>query len=455
MFAGVQGKEVLSLFIHTLVHLMNLSLQTIRRTFLNALIPGQLVIQLTDRCNATCPQCGMRVTEMFPRSRLGSAGIKRVLHSAAKQGIRMVSFTGGEPFLYLDDLIELINFAGKCGFTYIRTGTNGYLFRRCAEPGFTSRVTALAKRLAATPLRNLWFSIDSSVPSIHEQMRGFPGVMEGMAKALPIFHAHGIYPSANLGLNRNITAETAQLKPLGPDCSKQEEQAFYQCFHRGLDQFYQALITLGFTMTSTCYPMSVDTNRSGDFLTPVYGATAADMVIRFNSKEKRLLYRALAASVARNRHRIRIVTPLYALQGLIREDQPGASTGYPCLGGHRYFFIDCKDGQTYPCGYRGQEPLGPFWQLSDQAITASRAYECQACDWECFRDPSELFGPIINGLSQPLSALINSIRKRKDASARLWRADLRYAGASGFFHGRKNIRKSRLLSFAPTGQNGG
>lgn len=427
---------------------MSLPLLPNRRSFITSLIPGQLIIQLTDRCNARCPQCGMRVTSAYPRSRLDNGAIKRILQSGAQQGIKMVSFTGGEPFLYLDDLIELITFAGQHGFTYIRTGTNGYLFRRAGEPEFIDRITALAERLAATPLRNLWFSIDSSVPSTHERMRGFPGVVEGIAKALPIFHAHGIYPSANLGLNRNISGETAQLKPLGPDCPEQEEQEFYHCFHQGLHQFYQMLIALGFTMTSTCYPMSLDPEGSDDFLTPVYGATAMDRVIRFNAREKRALYRALADTVARYRDRIRIVTPLYAVSGLTGGDDNGAPSGHPCLGGHRYFFIESRDGQTYPCGYRGQEPLGSFWQLNREAVAANRLRECRACDWECFRDPSELFGPVVNGLSRPLSSLINGNGKSRIASWRLWWSDLLYARACDFFNGRTNICRSRLRRFA-------
>ncbi|MEP9410851.1 MAG: hypothetical protein HRF42_05505 [Candidatus Brocadia sp.] len=33
-------------------------------------VPGQLVIQLTDKCNARCPQCSMRVSENYKRSTL-------------------------------------------------------------------------------------------------------------------------------------------------------------------------------------------------------------------------------------------------------------------------------------------------------------------------------------------------------------------------------------------------
>ena len=67
-----------------------------------------------------CPQCGMRVTENFQRSRLSVEYIKRLLDAAAQKGVKIVSFTGGEPLLFLDDLVILINYAGEAGFKYIR-----------------------------------------------------------------------------------------------------------------------------------------------------------------------------------------------------------------------------------------------------------------------------------------------------------------------------------------------
>ena len=91
-------------------------------------VPGQLVIQYTDQCNATCPQCGMRVTERFPpvddRNGRNQADHRR------RGGARgsALSFTGGEPLLFPDRLAEMIRYAGSAGIEMIRTGTNGYLF---------------------------------------------------------------------------------------------------------------------------------------------------------------------------------------------------------------------------------------------------------------------------------------------------------------------------------------
>ncbi len=400
--------------------------------------PGQLIIQLTDRCNARCPQCGMRVVNRFQRTRLATDTVKRMLDAGARRGMRMVSFTGGEPLLLLDDLIELINYAGKAGYRYIRTGTNGFLFRNHEDPRFSDHIHHLAQRLAATPLRNFWISIDSADAAIHESMRGFPGVLAGIRKALPIFHAHGLYPSANVGLNRNLTKATAALVADVQEALAAER--FYQAFRSGLEQLYRLILDLGFTMTSACYPMSIEPDVSG--LQAVYGATASERLVRFTAGEKVLLYRALADTVPAFRSRLRIVTPLSSLHSLMRQYSDDSAPGYGCRGGSDYLFVDCVQGMAYPCGYRGAEPLGPVWNLDRKALRDNGKAVCRRCDWECFRDPSELFGPILQGFSRPMELLRNW---REDSEFfQLWRQDLRYARACHLYDGRLAPDRSRL-----------
>ena len=98
--------------------------------------PEQLVIQFTDKCNALCPQCGMRVTEKFRRSTLSADVVKRIIDAAAQRGVRVVSFTGGEPLLFLKDLVMFIKYAGEAGIDFIRTGTNGFMFANPRSPHF-------------------------------------------------------------------------------------------------------------------------------------------------------------------------------------------------------------------------------------------------------------------------------------------------------------------------------
>jgi hypothetical protein len=75
----------------------------------------------------------------------------------------------------------------------------------------------------------------------------------------------------------------------------------------------------------------------------------------------------------------------------------------------------------------------------------NRDMTCHQCDWECFRDPSELLGPLLHAVSNPLSLLK---RFKNDGHYRsLWIDDLKYYRACGFFNGRKPNDFNRLRKF--------
>ena len=281
-------------------------------------IPGQLVIQLTDHCNARCPQCGMRTTEGFQRSRLSEKAVRGIIDAAAEKGVRALSFTGGEPMLFRKELMELIRYAGQAGIPLLRTGTNGFFFAGADHPGFEDRIESIAEALAETPLRNFWISLDSSVPGIHESMRGFPGVVDGIEKGLPIFHRHGIYPSVNLGINRNITEGTRSAEFKGiPENPEEYGARFYAQYQKAFRAFYRFVINLGFTIVNSCYPMSLEADV--DRLSPVYAASSEDAVVRYSAAEKALLFKALLDTIPEFRSRIRIFSPRISLYALHRQ----------------------------------------------------------------------------------------------------------------------------------------
>jgi uncharacterized Fe-S cluster-containing radical SAM superfamily protein len=421
-------------------------------------VPGQLVIQITNQCNAACPQCGMRKTADIRRTRLKMDVIRQILDAAGEKGIQAVSFTGGEPLLFLDRVTELISRAGRAGIPYIRTGTNGFLFCGSRQKGFKDRIRAMADKLAATPLRNFWISLDSAVPEVHEQMRGLPDVVRGIETALPIFHDAGIFPSVNLGINRLVGGPlTRDLHRRAFSSDTAYLEAFYQKFHAAFDRFFRQVTRMGFTIANTCYPMSIGAADSEGGLQAVYAATAGEAVVRFTREEKKALYQALAATVTRHRPDLRIFTPLSALHTLIDQHQALSTASHPapcpavetagCRGGTDYFFIGSDDGRTYPCGYRGREDLGPFPDLDLAGLDPLP--DCRQCDWECFRDPSELFSPLLDTLHRPKKVL-----KRLSHDPRffsLWQKDLRYYAACGYFNGRKPPAVSRLARFSPAG----
>ena len=422
------------------------------RSLLKNRIPGQLIVQITDRCNARCPQCGMRVTEPFVRSTLSTDTIKQIIDAAVHKGIQVISFTGGEPLLDISRLVEVIRYAGKAGIPFIRTGTNGFLFRHHKNKDFKERISRIAGQLADTPLRNFWISLDSAADSVHEEMRGFPDVVAGIEKALPIFHEAGIYPAVNLGINRNVSGtSTRQLKREQFSSDKTYLEAFYFTYQRAFKSFYQRAVNIGFTIANTCYPMSVDASEVEQGLNAIYGAAAVVDIVRFTPAEKQMMFNALTSAIRQFRSKLRIFTPLCSLEALIRQNSIGVfeKSTYGCRGGIDFFFIDATDGNVYPCGYRGNENHGPLWEMDIRHIRPeTEKSACRRCDWECFRDPSEMFGPFLEILSNP----INWIKRFSTNPGALvtWLEDLRYYKACGFFNGRQPLDSKKLKRFSST-----
>lgn len=385
--------------------------------------PAQLVIQMTDACNATCPQCGMRANNIFKRSGIEPSRIRRALDRFSDIGGAAVSFTGGEPFLFFEDLVDLIEYAEKKGIRYIRTGTNGFFMKNPDEPGFKDKISGIAERLSGTGIRNLWISLDSSDAVTHEKMRGLKDVVRGIEKALPVFHSFGIYPSVNLGINRNMAGFDQRL-----DYSDRDE--FYEKTVDAFRKFYSFSVDLGFTIANCCYPMSV--GKGHEKLNAVYAATSDD-VTSFDVWEKILIYKALFKVIPEFRDKIRIFSPRSSLFALICQHEGDPGKSYPCLGGIDYFFMSAADGLAYPCGYRGNECLGEFSDIDMKRLGAEP--HCRECDWECFRDPSELFSPLLMLKKEPL-ALFRRIAL-KDEYLRIWKEDILYYRKCGFFNGRK------------------
>ncbi|MYL82444.1 radical SAM protein [Desulfovibrio aerotolerans] len=399
--------------------------------------PRQVVVQLTNRCNAHCAQCGMRATAGGARGDMEIDTAKKIIDRCAALGVSALSFTGGEPLLCDTRLCTLLTYAGQAGIRYLRTGTNGYRFANPGAPGFSDRVARLADALARTPVRNVWISLDSADAATHEANRGFPGLIEGLARALPLFHDRGIYPTANLAINRLMG---------GPDAVQgRDDAALYAAAGAALTRFFTTAAGLGFTIANCCYPMSDADQEHGT--TAEYAASSADGRVTFGAWEKAALFRAVLDTVPRNRDKLRIFTPQSAVYALWRHYAGAPRATRPCLGGVSFFYVN-RFGDTFPCGYRGTENLGPFWKMREDQLAGTP--HCRICDWECFRDPSELLAPFEDLLAGPAGwgRLLRADRRQLG----YWLSDLRYYKACGDFDGRRPPEPARLARYA--GQSG-
>lgn len=376
----------------------------------------------------------MRRSAAINRNTLSKDQVKRLIDRGAENGFQALSLTGGEPLLFPDDLTELIHHAHRAGISHVRTGTNGFIFSGSDKPGFEKRIAQIAQGLADSGLYSFWISLDSANPHEHEAMRGLPGVIKGMEKGLPIFHAHGIYPSANLGINRNTGGKNLLLYQDNLD-----EKVFFEIFKKAFRKFYQFTLDLGFTTASACYPMSQEGDDGGS---SSYGAISTDRVIHFSSREKGLLFQALYETIPEFRSKLRIFTPLCSLYNLIRQYRDGRKSLYSCYGGQDFFFVECGQGKIHPCGYLDTI----FPDLPDLKTRPDNKIDCNLCEWECFRDPSDLMGPFAELFTSPFKLLGKIIHD--PSFYNILRKDLSYYRACNFFNGKLPPDYKKLQKFS-------
>jgi MoaA/NifB/PqqE/SkfB family radical SAM enzyme len=393
-------------------------------------LPGQLVIQISNHCNGSCPQCGMRREAAIRRVKLPAKTVKKALRDCAESGVEAVSFTGGEPFINIPEILGLLDYARNLNIPYLRSGTNGYMFAPGGTAAGPQRLILFVESLVKSPLRNFWISMDSADTETHERLRGLPGVIEGIVKALPEFHARGLYPAVNLGINRRIAGEL-----IPPLAETGDEDRFLADYRRGFSGFFTKAISMGFTMANVCYPMSFET-VTAETERPAYGAISDDIMVSFSRPELRLVFRALLETIPAFRRAIRIFTPLSVLYALSRDNS--RQLLFPCLGGICYFYMDSQDGHIYPCGYRGGEDLGAS-VAGLRNVNGNRQPQCKKCHWECFMDPSQLFGIFRYLIRHPFLSLV---KKRLDPRMlRLWFADMGYYIRHDFFNGRRAMKR--------------
>ena len=406
--------------------------------FFKGKIPGQLIIQITNRCNASCPQCGMRKSADIKRAALSPETARKLIDNAALNKVKAVSITGGEPLLYPEMTKDLLLYSRKKGIRFTRTGTNGFFFSKAAS-NYEKKVTSIAKLLKKSKLRNFWVSIDSSDPDIHESIRGFKRVIEGIYSGLPILHENGIFPCANLGINRAVGGQkTLELKPEYYNSKAGYLKDFENIYEKAFINFFEFVCNLGFTMVNCCYPMSVQ--ASSQDLSAVYSATSADRIVNFLPEERPILFKALSKAVSKFRSRIRIFTPASSLYELYMQYQH-KKTPTPCRGGKDFFFAEAETGNIYPCGFRGDENFKNSIPSKNQI----KNFNCSKCDWECFRDPSTLLTPLTIIGSHPFSGLKKIKADKKFYN--FWLEDIKYYMAAEFFDGTKPPDYNKLLRF--------
>ncbi len=119
-------------------------------------------LEVTSRCNASCPYCYIDASSAADLSR---EQIFYILDKLSAAGILMITFTGGEPFLHRD-FIDILYYTIKKDFWKISILTNG----TCLDDCHIKFMTENAKYFSTVQ-----FSVFSHIPSVHDSYTKIPG----------------------------------------------------------------------------------------------------------------------------------------------------------------------------------------------------------------------------------------------------------------------------------------
>ncbi len=146
--------------------------------------PFQVLVQVTNRCNATCSFCDFWPHGAPPREELTVEDFLKLSRELAALGTFLVSIEGGEP-LVRPDLVEIVRAFGAHHVPVLYT--NGWFVTE-------ERVQALF----AAGLAQVGVSIDYSAPARHDARRGLKGGTERAWRAVDLFRQHAPHGSAQV-----------------------------------------------------------------------------------------------------------------------------------------------------------------------------------------------------------------------------------------------------------------
>lgn len=293
--------------------------------------PGFAQFALNNACNANCGFCNF-ARDKFPKSQwkyVERQGALDAIDTLYKNGIRYLVWTGGEPTLH-PDLIEFTEYASGLGMKVMLVSNAG-LFK-------PDKIKALHR----AGISSFIISVDAADVEAHEKNRGLPGVCEKIREANKVFKELKVQSTASVTMSRLLDYEK-------------------------LPAFLEEL---GFDSVTFSYPL---TELNSNFLS----FSTSDLV---NYKKEELL--AAFDKVKAMKSRFRVVNPTASIDEMKRH-MNGQEQKFPCLGGHRYFYLDW-DLMLWRC-HNWATPMCHVSELKPEKLVRDG---CTKCMIDCYRDSS-------------------------------------------------------------------
>jgi len=184
-----------------------------------------LTFILTDKCNITCdfcaPNCGPKI-----KGALSAETMIRVYDEMSSlMPVANVVFTGGEPTLYINDVVKVIQHIKKDGVSS-RIVTNAYW----------GKTEKLARRFL-TKLKNAGlYEFNFSVDDFHQKYISYEAIKRATELALeyefPVLLAHKTYPDSESDIS-TFEALLDRTIPIYEDLTPDEKDKHKLCFSSG------------------------------------------------------------------------------------------------------------------------------------------------------------------------------------------------------------------------------
>jgi MoaA/NifB/PqqE/SkfB family radical SAM enzyme len=155
------------------------------------------ILAITRQCAYDCKHC-------YERFNLGEEDVvpierwKEVVHALQEKGVSIITFSGGEPMLRFEGLLELVKSADKdLSDIHVHTSGNGVTAEK-----------ALAMKQAGVAA--VAVGLDDVDPSRNDEIRGSTKAYEEAVRALQLFRGAGLFTYINMCLTKDM-AKTDEL----------------------------------------------------------------------------------------------------------------------------------------------------------------------------------------------------------------------------------------------------
>jgi uncharacterized radical SAM superfamily Fe-S cluster-containing enzyme len=140
-------------------------------------------IDLSNRCNLTCPVCFASANQAGYLSEPSYEMVVEMLRTVRESQpipVTGIQFTGGEPTIH-PEFFRIVKTANEMGFTHVQAATNGI---KMAEPEF-------AAKAAEAGLHTIYLQFDGTNDELYRKLRGKP-LLDVKRAAVESCRKHGI-----------------------------------------------------------------------------------------------------------------------------------------------------------------------------------------------------------------------------------------------------------------------